>query len=93
MKNIFLGLFFIFFNIMIYLTKWFGIDFELGINDMAIDILPPFVGFGLIAAGLISMRGKTKNFTYAQWIATATIPLDLLRWTCVFLGVREQKAE
>lgn len=87
MKNILIGLIFVFFNLPLRITEWFGWDLELGIIDMVIDILPAFVGYGLIAAGLISMRGKTKNFTYSQWIAVSCVPIELVRWTCASLGL------
>ena len=87
MINVFVGLIFIFFNLPLKITEWFGWDIELGIIDMVIDALPSFVGYGLIAAGLIAMRGKTKNFTYAQLLAVSCLPIELLRWTCASLGL------
>lgn len=87
MKNIFIGLFFIFFDWTIDITEYFDIDFELGIYDMVISILPAFVGYLLIFIGLNSMRGKTKNFTYAQWASGILTLIDLIRWVCVSLGL------
>lgn len=87
MLNIFIGLFFIFFDLPIKVTEWFDFDLELGIYNMVVSILPSFVGYILILTGLNSMRGKTKYFTWAQWAAGVLALIDLVRWTCVSLGL------
>lgn len=87
MVNIFIGLFFIFFDTTLNITELFEFDLELGLYDMVVSILPSFVGYLLIFIGLNSMRGKTKNFTWAQWISGVLVVIDLVRWTCVALGL------
>lgn len=87
MTNIFVGLFFIFFDLPIYLTAWFDIDIELGIYDMVLSLAPSFVGFILIFTGLHSMRGKTKNFTYAQIMSGVLALIDFVRWSLMLLGL------
>lgn len=87
MTNILIGLFFIFFDLTVNITELFEVDFELGIYDMVVSVVPSFVGYILIFIGLNSMRGKTKNFIYAQWAAGILILIDLIRWTCVSLGL------
>lgn len=87
MTNILIGLFFIFFDLTINITEYFKIDFELGLYDMVISVIPSFVGYILIFVGLNSMRGKTKKFTYAQWASGILVLVDLIRWTCVSLGL------
>lgn len=90
MTNIFVGLFFIFFDLPIYLTAWFDIDIELGIYDMVLSLAPSFVGYILIFTGLYSMRGKTKNFTFAQITSGVLALIDFVRWSLLLLGLLDK---
>ncbi len=87
MLNIFIGLFFIFFDPDINLTEIFSFDLQLGTSDMVIGLLPGFIGYGLIYLGLRSLSGKSKHLTNAQYISAFAMFIDLIRWTCKALGI------
>lgn len=46
------------------------------------DLLPDFIGYGLIALGLGSWIGLSKQFAIARLCAWVLIPIAVIRWLC-----------